>query len=428
MKDSTLLQSPRTRVRFSVLALITVATAINYTDRTIMGVAAPSLSRDLHLDPVMMGLVFSAFSWTYAASQIPGGIFLDRFGARLTYALSLVVWSFFTLLHGLAGSLSGLLPLRLGLGIAEAPCFPANTRVVSAWFPQHERARATGVYSVGEYVGLAFLSPLLFWVTASFGWRVLFYALGTIGMLFGVVWWFRYREPGQSRRVNQAELDYIATGDTQGAVAPLPFSWPLLRRVLSSRRIIGASIGQFAGNCTLVFFLTWFPSYLAVERHMPFMKAGFYATFPFIAGAVGVIVGGLVSDMLLRRTGSANVARKAPMIAGFLFISSIALANYAQSDQLVILVMAAAFFGQGLVGLGWAVITDIAPRRAGGLAAGVFNFVTNLAGIVTPFVIGLIVKTSGSFVGALVFVAAMALIGIGAYLIVLDEVKEVEIG
>ena len=276
--------------------------------------------------------------------------------------------------------------------------------------------------------GSLFLSPLLFWVTASFGWRVLFYALGTIGMLFGVVWWFRYREPGQSRRVNQAELDYIATGDTQGAVAPLPFSWPLLRRVLSSRRIIGASIGQFAGNCTLVFFLTWFPSYLAVERHMPFMKAGFYATFPFIAGAVGVIVGGLVSDMLLRRTGSANVARKAPMIAGFLFISSIALANYAQSDQLVILVMAAAFFGQGLVGLGWAVITDIAPRRAGGLAAGVFNFVTNLAGIVTPFVIGLIVKTSGSFVGALVFVAAMALIGIGAYLIVLDEVKEVEIG
>jgi ACS family D-galactonate transporter-like MFS transporter len=376
----------------------------------------------------MMGLVFSAFSWTYAASQIPGGIFLDRFGSRLTYAFSLIIWSLFTFFIGTVSNLWTLISLRLGLGVAEAPCFPANTRVVSAWFPQRERARATGIYSVGEYVGLAFLSPVLFWVTESFGWRSLFFLLGAVGVLFGIAWWLLYRDPHNSRRVNRAELDYIASGANQGAVEPVGFSWQLLRRLVGSRRIVGASVGQFAGNCTLVFFVTWFPTYLSVERHMSFMKAGFYASLPFIAGAVGVTIAGLVSDQILHRTGSPNMARKAPMIVGFLFIGSISLDNYVTSDKIAIAIMAAAFFGQGLVGTGWTVITDIAPRRAGGLAAGVFNFATNLAGIVTPFVIGMIVKTTGSFAGALLFVAAMAVLGVCSYLFIIDDIAEVDIG
>jgi ACS family D-galactonate transporter-like MFS transporter len=168
------------RARFAMLGLIATGTLVNYLDRTVLGIAAPSLTRELGIDAAVMGVVFSAFSWSYAASQVPGGLFLDRFGTRLTYALSVGFWSLFTLLHALAGGLTSLLGLRLALGIAEAPCFPANSRVVATWFPQSERAFATGVYTVGEYIGLAFLSPVMFWLLVHYGWRSLFIVCGLI--------------------------------------------------------------------------------------------------------------------------------------------------------------------------------------------------------------------------------------------------------
>ena len=166
-----------------MLVLISTATLINYLDRSVMGVAKPALTHDLHISPAVMGLIFSAFSWTYAVAQIPGGYVLDRLGTRLTYALSLGFWSAFTACHALMGSVAGLLGARLALGLAEAPCFPANSRVLSTWFPQNERAKATGVYTVGEYIGLGLLLPVLGWILAHFGWRSLFLAVGAIVLL-----------------------------------------------------------------------------------------------------------------------------------------------------------------------------------------------------------------------------------------------------
>jgi MFS family permease len=180
-----------TRARFVILALLAVGTMINYLDRTVLGIAAPTLTKELGLSAAVMGIVFSAFSRTYAAAQIPGGVFLDRFGARLTYFASVGLWSLFTLFHGFATGLYSLLFCRFGLGVSEAPCFPTNSRVVSTWFPQSERARATGVYTVGEYLGLACFSPLLFWLLGSFGWRSLFFVTGIAGVVFAVVWWFK---------------------------------------------------------------------------------------------------------------------------------------------------------------------------------------------------------------------------------------------
>ena len=161
-----------------MLALLTAGTAINYLDRSVISVAAPLMSKDLGLNAALMGLVFSAFSWTYAASQIPGGILLDRLGVRMTYFFSVTIWSTFTLLQGLTGGLAGLLACRLGLGVAEAPCYPCNSNILSTWFPQNERASATGVYSVGQYAGLAFFSPVLFWISGALGWRALSEAEG----------------------------------------------------------------------------------------------------------------------------------------------------------------------------------------------------------------------------------------------------------
>jgi MFS transporter, ACS family, D-galactonate transporter len=421
----TLVGARATRARFAILALLTVGTLINYLDRTVISVAAPLMSQELGLTAVAMGVVFSSFSWTYAAAQIPGGILLDRIGVRITYFLSVTIWSAFTLLQGLATSLWSLVVCRMGLGIAEAPAFPCNSRILGTWFPQAERATATGVYSIGQYFGLAFLSPVLFWIAGAFGWRALLIIVGAAGIAFGVVWYALYRDPHESR-ANRAELDHIAAGGGLGHSARVHFKWRHISFLLKQRQILGASIGQFASNSTLVFFLTWFPTYLATERQMGWIKVGFFTVLPFIAACVGVMTGGVCSDLLLRRTGSANIARKLPIIAGLLLASTIVVANFVTRDALVIAVMSVAFFGQGMCNLGWTLLTDVAPKQLMGLSGGVFNLCANVAGIVTPLVVGVVVGATGSFVWALAYIGALALLGVLSYVVVVGDVRRVE--
>ncbi len=402
------------RARFQVLALISVGTMINYLDRTVLGIAAPDMVSELRISPAVMGVVFSAFSWSYAAAQVPGGWVLDRIGTRLTYFLAVSFWSLFTLVQGFVNGVSSLLAYRLGLGLSEAPCFPANSRVVATWFPAQERAQATAVYTVGEYLGLACFGPFLFWISRNLGWRAPFLVVGAAGLVFAAVWWVSYREPG---------------GAEQGAVRPRgkPIRWNQVGALLRHRQVWGASIGQFGGNSTLVFFLTWFPTYLAKERHMDWMRAGFYAILPFLAAACGVMLGGWGSDALLRRTGSLNLARKLPLIAGLFGASSIVLANYVDGDALVIAILSFAFFCQGMTGLGWAVISDMAPKELIGLTGGIFNFASNLAGVITPIVVGAIIGATGSFFYALAYVGVVALLGAFSYIFILGDVKRIEL-
>ncbi|KAB0503818.1 MFS transporter [Pseudomonas moorei] len=418
-------QTARTRTRFMILALISGGTMINYLDRSVMGIAAPSISADLGLNAVMMGLIFSAFSWTYAAAQIPGGILIDRLGTKFTYWLALTLWSLFTGLQGLAQGFLSLLGFRLLVGASEAPCFPTNSRVVATWFPQSERARATGIYTFAEYVGLAFLTPLLFWVLHAHGWRVLLMAVGILGVLYGLVWWRKYHEPHESTTANQAELDYIAEGGgvIDGGQKATRFCWSQIPALLKHRNMLGICLGQFACNSTNVFFLTWFPTYLVTERHMPWLKVGWVAVLPFIAASLGTLAGGWLSDALLRRGYSLNVARKLPVIAGLLTASVIVLANYVDSDALVIAILCVAYFAQGMSALAWMIVSDIAPKGLLGLSGGVFNLFANAAGIVTPLTIGVIVSTTGSFVWALAFVSSITVMGALCYLFMVRDLR-----
>ena len=405
--------------RWLVLLLLAIGTMINYLDRTVLGIAAPSLSKDFGLSPALMGVLLSAFSWAYVAGQIPGGVLLDRFGNRLTYFFAVTFWSLFTLLHGFATNLYGLMIVRLGLGVSEAPCFPTNSRVVAIWFPQQERARATSIYTVGEYLGLACFGPALYWIASRFGWRSMFVVVGMAGILFGLVWWKLYQDPPTN--VAHISLPH------QPPIRSVPFSWSQVRQLLRVRQIWGACLGQFGGNSTLVFFLTWFPTYLATERHMAWIRAGWFSVLPFLAGAAGILFGGWLSDFLLIRTGSANLARKLPMIAGLLGASTIIGANYASTNGIVITILSVAFFAQGMTGLGYAVISDIAPMNLMGLTGGVFTVAANLAGIVTPLIIGIIIARTGSFAYALGYVGATALLGAVAYIFILGDVRRVEI-
>lgn len=421
-----------TRSRYIIMVMLFITVVINYLDRSNLSIAAPALRDELGLDTVHEGLILSAFGWTYAAMQIPGGWLVDRVAPRVLYALALILWSAATFVMGFATSFIALFVLRLAVGALEAPAYPINNRVVTAWFPEKERASAIAFYTSGQFVGLAFLTPVLAWLQHAYGWHMVFVSTGLIGIVWGVVWYLVYREPRQFKGANQAELELIQKGggviDLNQRVAEKkkePFSWSDLGLVMSKRKLWGVYLGQFCLTSTLWFFLTWFPTYLVKYRGMDFIKSGFLASVPFLAAFIGVLCSGLVSDFLVRRGASLGVARKLPIILGLLISTSMIGANYTDSTSWVIFFLAVAFFGNGLASITWSLVSTLAPERLLGLTGGVFNFVGNLSSICTPIVIGLLVSKD-NFAPAIVYVSTLALLGALSYILLVGKVERIE--
>ncbi|WP_412094134.1 MFS transporter [Bacillus atrophaeus] len=416
-----------TRARYVILVLLFFITAINYIDRASISIVAPSIQASLNLSPALLGVIFSAFSWTYTAMQIPGGLILDKFGSKVTYGVSLLIWSLFTGFQAFANSFAFLFGCRLLIGFSESPAFPANNRIVTTWFPRKERAFATGVYTAGEYVGLAFATPLLFWILTTFDWRIVFITAGAMGLVFAVFWFKVYHEPHNYKKVNKEELDFIKEGGglTEVAKQSGKISWSDFFQLLKYRKLVGLYIGQFAVASTLFFFLTWFPSYLAEAKNMAFLKVGFAASLPYIAAFFGVLFGGYWSDGMMKRGISANIARKVPVIIGLLLTSSIVLANFTNSIPLVLAILSVASFAQGMSNISWTMLSEVAPSETIGLAGGVFNFFANLAGILTPLIIGFIVAATNSYNGAILFVGAVAFLGAFSYIFVVGKIERI---
>jgi ACS family D-galactonate transporter-like MFS transporter len=421
-----------TRVRwFPILVLVFIATLINYLDRAVFSIARPLFTKELGIAPIVAGTIGSAFNWSYALAQVPGGAVLDRFGTRLVYFISLVSWSLVTMFQGWIDTVSAFIGLRVALGLCEAPCFPANSRVLNSWFPQQERARANSIYAIGIGAGLAFFLVPLFWIAERYTWRGLFLAAGGVGVLFGAIWYAIYREPQDSKLVNQAELDYIAAGGgfAKDKILQTPISWENMLRVARLRPIVIISLAQFCGNTVLNFFLIDFVNYLATQRHMPWIKLGIFVSFPYMAAAVGGVVGGAVADRIIKQGGSVSFARKLPVASGLILASSLILANWVPDGQdgLVIAIMSVAFFGQGMTNLGWTVLTDLAPKNMVGLAGGFFNMITNFAGILTPFILGAILQVTGSYFYSLIYVGILPLFGSALYIFALGDIKRLEV-
>ena len=429
-----------TRTRYVILAMLFLVTTINYADRATISIAGPEIKKLLGLSPVEMGYVFSAFAWSYVLAQLPGGWLLDRFGSKLTYFVSIFMWSLFTLLQGTVGFFTGgmavamLFLLRLLVGAAEAPSFPGNSRITSAWFPTAERGTAAAIFNSAQYFATVLFAPLMGWLVHTYGWQSVFYVMGSLGLIMAVVWTKTIYAPKDHPGISAGELAYIEAGGAlvdldspKSAAQPKQIdTWFCIKQLLANRMLLGVYIGQYCITTLTYFFLTWFPVYLVQERHMTILKAGFIAALPAIAGFVGGILGGYVSDRLLKRGYSLSVARKAPIVFGMLMSMSMIFCNYVSADWLVVGIMSLAFFGKGVGALGWAVVSDTSPKEAGGLSGGLFNTFGNTAGITTPIVIGYIVQGTGSFAGALVFIGANAAVAILSYLFIVGEIKRFE--
>jgi ACS family glucarate transporter-like MFS transporter/ACS family D-galactonate transporter-like MFS transporter len=432
----------RTKVRYSILLLIFLITTFNYADRATLSVTGSAMRTEFGFDAIRMGYIFSAFSWAYVLSQLPAGWLLDRFGARRVYAASIFFWSLFTLLQssiGLLGSaaaaVTGLFVLRFAMGAAESPAFPANAKVVASWFPTSERGTASAIFNSAQYFAAVVFTPLMAWLTHAFGWHMVYVVMGVAGLLLALTWLKAMNNPADHPRVSAAELEYIEQGGgvVNGHQKALSNDiaktggWFLVRQLLSNRMLLGVYLAQYCINVLTYFFLTWFPIYLVQARGMTILHAGLVASLPAICGFSGGVLGGILSDSLIRRGHSLTVARKLPIVGGMLLSVSIIGCNYVSTDWIVVALMSLAFFGKGIGALGWAVVADTSPKEALGLSGGIFNMFGNVAGIVTPIVIGYLVAKSGSFNGALVFVGANALLTVFSYLVIVKDIKRVEL-
>ena len=420
--------------------MLFAASAFSYGDRVVLSIAGVALAKDLQMDALRLGYLFSGFSWAYVAGQLPAGGLLDTFGSKRVYGLSIICWSICAALVGFAGYLPAavaflvIFALRLASGLVQSPVFPGNGRIVAAWFPAAERGTASAIFNSSQYFALVLFAPVIGWIAHSRGWKECFWFLGITGLALSVIWFKVIYDVRDHPRISQAEIGYIEEGgglvsaDRNGGInrSGNILTWSTVKMLLSNRMLVGIYIGQYCITTLTWFFLTWFPVYLNQARHMSIVKVGVIAMLPALCGSVGGVLGGLASDKLLRTGHTLTFSRKLPIVIGMLLSITVIACNYSRTQWLVVLWMSLAFFGKGFGALGWTVISDTSPKGMVGINGGLFNLIGNLAGITTPIVIGYIVNRTGSFNGALVFVGMTALMAIVSYLPIVGEIKRLD--
>ena len=424
-------------IRFWIIGVLFVVSSINYASRATFSFATVPLQNEIGLTAVQIGYIFSAFGWSYVAGQVPGGALLDRYGSRPVYLWSIFLWSVFTLLQAYVTWISvvpvmiSLFLLRLLLGVSESPSFPANARIVANWFPHAERGTASAIFNASQYFSLVAFAPLMGWLAEHHGWRSVFWSMGLIGLAAVVLFWVVVDSPARHKWISKKEYDFIEKNGAlvnldKPADKPQPIRWSSVGQLLKNRMLLGIYLAQYCITALTYFFATWFPIYLIQARGMSLTVAGFAAAGPAIAGFVGGILGGVLSDLLLKRGMPLSQARKTVIVLGLITSCGILGANYTNSQGLVLMFMTIAFFGKGVAALGWAVMSDAAPREATGLSGAIFNLFGNAAGIFTPIGIGYILATTGNnWDLALVFVFAHSIVAMFSYLFITGEIKRV---
>jgi ACS family glucarate transporter-like MFS transporter len=428
-----------THVRYLIVLVLFIASTFSYGDRAVLSFASAGLDRDLHLDALRLGYLLSAFSWAYVIAQLPSGALLDRFGSKRVYGFAIVGWSVSALLAGLSGYLPAaiafyaLFAVRFVSGLAQAPVFPGNGRIVAAWFPASERGRASAIFNSSQYFAIVLFAPIMGWIVHALGWKQCFWFEGLLGLGLAILWRREIDSVKTHPRVSPAEIETIERGgglaslDATNRPAANTLTWPAVKWLLGNRMLVGIYLGQYCITTLTWFFLTWFPVYLNQARHIPIVKVGFLAALPALCGFAGGILGGVISDRLLRAGCSLTFARKLPIVLGMVLAMTMIGCNFVGTSLAVMILMSISFFGKGIGALGWTVVSDTSPKTLIGVNGGLFNLIGNLAGVTTPIIIGLIVKYTGSFQWALFFVAATALMAIVAYLPIVGEIKRVEI-
>ncbi|MEW6343504.1 MAG: MFS transporter [Pseudomonadota bacterium] len=412
-------KTPRLRrIQWVALAFLTLAGIVNYLDRSTLSIANHSVSGELGLSASQMGLLLSAFSFSYAFSQLPMGALLDRFGARLMLGLGMFVWSVAQLFGGFVQNLQQFLVARICLGIGEAPQFPAGAKVVSEWYSLRERGRPTGIFTTSSTIGPALAPPILTGLLLAFGWRWMFIVMGVMGIAVSIGWYLVYR----NRREVALEADEIThlTEEEPHTRAERRMTAAEWRGLFTARTTWGMIFG-FMGVIYMVWlYLTWLPAYLEHERHLSIAKTGWIVSIPYLFGTLGMLSSGFVADGLMARGVAPIRSRKWPICTGLIFAAVFTVpAAYTPNTALAIVYLSLAMYFINMASGGaWALVSVAAPRHLVASLGSIQNFGGYFGGSFAPFITGVVVDQTHSFVDAFLISAGVSFAAALVYMFV----------
>jgi MFS family permease len=385
-------QRPST-TRYRVLGLTFLMAFMMYMERGAIGAAAPSIMREFHVNKITMGWSISAFNWSYALFQVPGGWLADRFGARIVLTVSMLWWSVFTAATGLTFSVTSLAATRFLFGVGEAAAFPSGSRALLNWLPVARRAFGQGFQHSGSRLGAALAPAMVMFLIARSGWRIVFMMFGAVGILWAIGWFLYYRNsPCEHSGVNRAELALISNGVCLSPVAKASVPW---RLILRSTDVWLLSLTYFCYGCVLWLYLAWLPTYLQEARHFSLTQSGL-AGVPLLAATLTNVLGGLFSDALSTRWRDIRRGRVYVAVFGFGLASLMLVPGVASGSP----VMCLSFLTLALASLeltvpvSWAMAIDLGGEFSGSVSS-VMNTCGNLGGAFSAVAVGYLATSFG---------------------------------
>jgi ACS family D-galactonate transporter-like MFS transporter len=417
-----------TNLRWGIAVLLGIGVLINYFDRVNLTVAGPALRSEFGIDDRGFGLLLGAYGYTYALLQIPIGVILDRFGVMLVGRVSALLWSIATALTAVSTSLGMMFATRLLLGIGEAPTFPINAKATGYWFPVKERGLATAIFDSAAKLATGIGVPFVALILTLYGWRMTFVVTAILSLGFFVAFWIFYRNPSEDKRLTYAERKYITEGGAQ------PEGLPAARNVgaalgylLRQRKVWGLTIGFAAYDYAFYLILTWLPSYLVRTYHMTVLRSGTYSIAPWVVAAIAdLIVGGWLVDHLVSRGMDSNRVRKGIITIGMLLGLAIIGAVTTTNPNVAIVWITISLTGLAVTApIAWSIPSLIAPRGSVGSIGGVMNFFGNVMVVLAPGITGFIVAGTGSFTNAFIAAAAVLVVGIIGYTVILGRIEPI---
>jgi len=404
-----------TRVRWTVVALLFGATTVNYIDRQVLGILAPTLTRELGWRETDYARIVSWFSVAYGFGLLGMGRFMDRIGVRVGLSVAVGLWSLASMAHALVRTVGGFGVARALLGVGESGNFPASVKTVAEWFPKRERALATGIFNAGSNVGVILAALLVPWIALALGWRWAFIATGALDLVWLVAWLTLYRDPGRHPRVSPAELAWMRSDPVEPA-GTVPW-----RSLLGRRQTWAFIVGKAMTDPVWLFYLFWLPKFLDASFGVRLAGLAAPLVVIYVAADVGSVTGGWISGALIKRGWSVNLGRKtALLVAALAIVPTIFAPAAGRMWVAVSIVGVAAAAHQWWSANLFTTVSDMFPRHAVASVVGIGGFAGMFSAFAFQRLTGALLEATGgsyapifavlglAYVGALVFMHLLA--------------------
>lgn len=413
--------------RWRIGGVLALGVLINYFDRVALPVAVPQLQHDMALNAAQIGILLSAFAWSYGSLQIPIGMVLDRFGVKRVGRWSSGLWGVASAITAAATGYWSLFIGRFLLGIAEAPSFPGSSKATGYWFPRRERGLATAIFDASQKFGNVVGVPVVAFAIFAFGWRAGFLITALLSFGYFFVFYLLYRDPSEDPRLSRAERDYILAGGGNQEGRAHGNSGAMLGYVLRSRKVWGLTIGFGAYGYSMNLFTSWLPTYLVQTMHMNIIRSATFTMIPWsFATITDLVIGGWAIDFFIKRGNDETMVRKTILVLGMLTGLMVFGAVFTTDRFWALLWITISLCGLAAAApAGWSIPSLIAPRGGNGTVGGIMNFLNSVMGITSPIVTGFIVLKTGSFSSAFVVAGVVLVIGIFFYVFVLGRIEPV---